>query len=35
MDLVRILNSAGKSTFVKYYDGFKAKNREECIRVFE
>ncbi len=35
MDLIRILNSVGKSTFVKYYHSFKNKSREECIMQFE
>ena len=34
MDLIRTLNSIGKSTFVKYYDNFKTKDREECIAQF-
>lgn len=35
MDLIRILNSVGKSIFVKYYYAFKNKSREECIGMFE
>lgn len=35
MDLVRILNSVGKSAFVKYYYNFKDKSRKECISAFE
>lgn len=35
MDLVRVLNSVGKSTFVKYYYNFKNKSREECIMLFD
>lgn len=35
MDLPRILNSIGKSTFVKYYYNFKNRNREECIDAFD
>lgn len=35
MDLIRTLNSVGKSTFVKYYYAFKNKSREECIVMFE
>lgn len=35
MDLVRTLNSIGKSTFVKYYYCFKNKSREECIAQFD
>ena len=35
MDLIRTLNSVGKSTFVKYYYAFKKKSREECIAMFE
>ena len=31
MDLIRILNSIGKSTFVKYYYCFRDESREECI----
>lgn len=34
MDLIRTLNSVGKSTFVKYYYNFKNKSREECISSF-
>ena len=35
MDLVRVLNSVGKSTFVKYYYNFKYKSRDECIMLFD
>ena len=35
MDLIRTLNSIGKSTFVKYYYNFKNKSREACILAFE
>ena len=35
MDLIRVLNSVGKATFVKYYYNFKSKSREECILCFE
>lgn len=35
MDLERILNSVGKSTFVKYYYDFKDKSRDECIKAFD
>ena len=35
MDLVRVLNSVGKSTFIKYYYNFKNKSREECIMLFD
>lgn len=35
MDLIRTLNSIGKSTFVKYYYSFKDKSREECIAQFD
>ena len=35
MDLVRVLNSVGKSTFVKYYFNFKDKSRDECIMLFD
>ena len=35
MDLVRVLNSVGKSTFVKYYYNFKDKSRAECIMLFD
>lgn len=31
MDLIRTLNSIGKSTFVKYYYCFRDKSRDECI----
>lgn len=34
MDLVRTLNSVGKSTFVKYYYNFKNLSREDCINSF-
>lgn len=34
MDLIRTLNSVGKSTFVKYYYSFRDKSREECIAQF-
>lgn len=35
MDLLRTLNSVGKSTFIKYYYNFKNKSREECIGGFD
>lgn len=35
MDLIRTLNSVGKSTFVKYYYCFKDKSRDECIAQFD
>ena len=35
MDLVRTLNSVGKSTFIKYYYNFKNNSREACIMQFE
>ena len=35
MDLIRVLNSVGKATFVKYYNNFKTKSREECIALFD
>ncbi|MDR1630143.1 MAG: hypothetical protein LBS36_08035 [Oscillospiraceae bacterium] len=35
MDLIRVLNSVGMSTFIKYYYNFKNKSREECITAFE
>ena len=35
MDLIRTLNSIGKSTFVKYYYNFKNKSRDACILAFE
>ena len=35
IDLVRVLSSVGKATFVKYYYNFKNKNRNECILGFE
>ena len=35
MDLVRVLNSVGKSTFVKYYYNFKNLSRDECVSMFE
>ena len=35
MDLIRTLNSVGKSTFVKYYYSFKDKSRDECIAQFD
>ena len=35
MDLIRTLNSVGKSTFVKYYYNFKTQSRDECIVAFE
>ena len=35
MDLVRVLNSVGKSTFVKYYYNFRDKSRDECIALFD
>ena len=35
MDLIRVLNSVGKSTFVKYYYNFKNLSRNECVSKFE
>ena len=35
MDLIRTLNSVGKSTFVKYYYNFKNQSRDECILRFD
>ena len=35
MDLIRTLNSVGKSTFVKYYYNFKNESRDACILAFE
>jgi hypothetical protein len=35
MDLLRTLNSVGKSTFIKYYYNFKNRSREECISGFD
>lgn len=35
MDLIRTLNSVGKSTFIKYYYNFKNNSREACIMQFE
>ncbi|MBQ9845901.1 MAG: hypothetical protein IJO54_07450 [Oscillospiraceae bacterium] len=35
MDLLRVLNSVGKSIFVKYYYNFKNKSRDACIIGFE
>ena len=35
MDLIRVLNSVGKSTFVKYYYNFKNLSRDECVSMFE
>ena len=35
MDLIRTLNSVGKSTFVKYYYSFRDKSRDACIMAFE
>ena len=35
MDLIRVLNSVGKSTFVKYYYNFKNLSRDECVSRFE
>lgn len=34
MDLIRTLNSVGKSTFVKYYYYFKNESRDVCIAAF-
>lgn len=34
MDLVRTLNSIGKSAFVKYYYNFKNETRDACIAAF-
>jgi len=34
MDLIRTLNSIGKSTFVKYYYYFKNESRNACISAF-
>lgn len=35
MDLIRVLNSVGKSTFVKYYFNFKNESRDKCILKFD
>lgn len=35
MTLEKILNNIGKSTFIKYYNNFKNKTREECINAIE
>ncbi|MBR3595738.1 MAG: hypothetical protein IKL47_02005 [Clostridia bacterium] len=35
MDINRVLNSVGKSTFVKYYYCFRDKSRDECIVQIE
>lgn len=35
MDLIRTLNSVGKSTFVKYYFNFKKDSRDKCILIFD
>lgn len=35
MDLIRTLNSVGKSTFVKYYYCFKDRSPDECIAQFD
>lgn len=35
MDLIRTLNSVGKSTFVKYYFNFKNESRDKCILKFD
>ncbi len=34
MDLIRVLNSIGKSTFLKYYYTFRDASRETCIAAF-
>lgn len=34
MDLIRTLNSVGKSTFSKYYYNFKNESRDACIVAF-
>ena len=35
MDLIRTLNSIGKSAFVKYYYCFKDRSPDECIAQFD
>lgn len=35
MTLERLLNSVGKSTFVKYYYNFKNQTSEYCLNHFE
>jgi hypothetical protein len=35
MDLIRTLNSVGKSTFVKYYYNFRDKSRDACVLGFD
>lgn len=35
MDIIRTLNSVGKSAFVKYYYNFKNESRDACILAFE
>ena len=35
MNLVRTLNSVGKSTFIKYYFNFKNDSRDKCILMFD
>lgn len=35
MDLIRTINSVGKSTFIKYYFNFKNDSREKCILIFD
>ncbi len=35
MDLMRVLNSVGKSTFVKYYYNFRDQSRDQCILQFD
>lgn len=35
MDLDRVFNSIGKTTFIKYYYNFKNKSRDACIIGFE
>lgn len=35
MDLIRTLNSIGKSAFVKYYYTFKEKDSQTCLDAFE
>lgn len=34
MELARMLNSIGKSTFIKYYYNFKNESSEFCIAAF-
>lgn len=35
MNLIRTLNSVGKSTFIKYYFNFKNDSRDKCILMFD